>query len=52
MIKEAVSEESYMGEQMFFRWFRFEQEIVKFVVGDVIYVFYDQVWYNLKSIFL
>lgn len=49
MIKEAASEEPYMGEQMPLRWLRFEQEIAKLVAGDATHASYDQVWYNSKS---
>lgn len=49
MIKEAASEEPYMGEQMPLRWLRFEQEIAKLVAGDTTHASYDQVWYNSKS---
>lgn len=46
MIKEAASEEPYMGEQMPLRWLRFEQEIAKLVAGDATHASYDQVLYN------
>lgn len=49
MIKEAASEEPYMGEQMPLRWLRFEQEIAKLVAGDATHASYDQVWNNSKS---
>ncbi|XP_062568171.1 uncharacterized protein LOC134230388, partial [Saccostrea cucullata] len=43
MIKEAASEEPYMGEQMPIRWLRFEQEIAKLVAEDTTHASYDQV---------
>ncbi|XP_061191926.1 uncharacterized protein LOC133200170 isoform X2 [Saccostrea echinata] len=43
MIKEAASEEPYMGEQMPIRWLKFEQEIAKLVAEDTTHASYDQI---------
>ncbi|XP_056019782.1 uncharacterized protein LOC125669862 isoform X2 [Ostrea edulis] len=43
LIKEAASEEPYMGEQMPICWLKFEQEIAKLVAKDTTHASHDQI---------
>lgn len=49
LIKEAASEEPYMGEQMPICWLKFEQEIAKLVAKDTTHASHDQVPQEYKN---